>query len=245
MIYVVGIGPGKREDMTIKALEVIKKVDVIIGYKTYINLISSLITNQECIVNGMRGEVERCKKAYELALTGKDVAVISSGDSGVYGMAGLVFEIIAENNSTVAIEIIPGVTSANAAAALLGAPIMHDHVYISLSDLMTDWVLIQKRIDLAGQGDFVICLFNPKSKGRPTHINKAREILLKYRLEETVVGIVKNAKREDESTVITTLKDMLDYPIDMTTMVIIGNSMTYKYSDFMITPRGYNVRESI
>lgn len=241
MLYVVGIGPGNKEDMTLSALKVIEESDVIVGYKTYMDLIKDLIIDKEVIVNGMRGEVERCKMAVEQAKLGKNVVVVSSGDPGVYAMSGLVLEIVASENLDIPVKIIPGITSANGASASLGAPIMHDHAYISLSDLLTDYELIKKRIRLAAEGDFVICFFNPKSKGRPTHINDAVEILLKYKSENTVVGIVNNAKREGEIVTITTLGKMLDCNIDMTTMVIIGNSNTYKYNDFMITPRGYSV----
>lgn len=241
MIYVVGIGPGNLEEMTLKALDVIKNSQVIVGYKTYMDLIKPLIKDQEIIVNGMRGEVERCSRAVDIALEGKDVVVISSGDAGVYAMAGLVLEIISNRNLMIDIKIVPGVTSANAGAASLGAPIMHDHCYISLSDLLTDYDLIQKRIELAAQGDFVICLFNPKSKGRPGHINDAVEILKKYKSPETIVGVVKNARRPGEKITITNLDKLLETEIDMTTMVIIGNQYTYTFADFMITPRGYKL----
>jgi precorrin-3B C17-methyltransferase len=241
MLYVVGIGPGNKEEMTSHALNAIKDAEVIVGYKTYMDLVTEHIKDKEVIVNGMRGEVERCTKAVELAVAGKNVAVISSGDPGVYAMSGLVLEIISAKKLDIDVEIVPGITSANGASASLGAPIMHDHAYISLSDLLTDFELIKKRLALAAEGDFVICLFNPKSKGRPTHINTAQEILLKYKSEDTVVGIVNNAKRAGEKVTVTTLGKMLDHPIDMTTMVIIGNSNTYQYRDFMITPRGYSV----
>jgi len=238
-LYVVGIGPGNYEEMTLHALEVIGKADIIVGYKTYIDLLKDNVKNKEVIVNGMRGEVERCSKGIDMALEGKNVAIISSGDPGVYAMAGLTLEMISKKEIEIEVEIVPGITSANAAAASLGAPIMHDHVYISLSDLMTDYELIKKRVRLAAEGDFVICLFNPKSKGRPDYIEDVRDIILKYKSKETVVGIVNKAKREGENIIITTLENMLDYNIDMTTMVIVGNSNTYKYNDFMITPRGY------
>jgi len=241
MLYVVGIGPGNKEEMTTHALNAIRQSDIIVGYKTYIDLVQEHITDKEVVVNGMRGEVERCTKAVELASEGKNVAVISSGDPGVYAMSGLVLEIVSAKELDLDIEIVPGITSANGASASLGAPIMHDHAYISLSDLLTDFELIKKRLALAAEGDFVICLFNPKSKGRPTHINTARDILLKHKSEETVVGIVNNAKREGEKVTITTLGKMLNHHIDMTTMVVIGNSNTYQYKDFMITPRGYQV----
>lgn len=241
MLYVVGIGPGNREEMTLNAIDALEKADVIVGYKTYIDLVKPYIEDKEIVVNGMRGEVERCTKAVDIAISGKTVAVISSGDPGVYAMSGLVLEIVAAKKSKVDVKIIPGITSANGASATLGAPIMHDHAYISLSDLLTDFELIKKRIKLAAEGDFVICLFNPKSKGRPEHINVARDILLQHKKPETVVGIVKNAKRAGEQVTITTLDDMLNHPIDMTTMVIIGNERTFVYDDLMITPRGYQV----
>lgn len=241
MINVVGIGPGNREEMTLQAVEVIENADVIVGYKTYIDLIKPYLKKQEIIMNGMRGEVERCTKGVEIAKEGKNVVVISSGDAGVYAMAGLVLEIIASQELDLHVKIVPGVTSANAAAASLGAPLMHDHCYISLSDLLTDYDLIKKRIKLAAEGDFVICFFNPKSKGRPTHIRDAVEILMAYKSPDTVVGIVKNARRTGEVVTTTTLKKMLDVEIDMTTMVIIGNSKSYTYKNFMITPRGYRV----
>ncbi len=241
MLYVIGIGPGNKEEMTFHALEAIEHADVIVGYKTYMDLIKDHIEGKEVVVNGMRGEVERCTKAVELAAEGKNVAVVSSGDPGVYAMSGLVLEIIAAKKLKLDVEIVPGITSANGASASLGAPIMHDHAYISLSDLLTDYELIKKRIALAAEGDFVICFFNPKSKGRPTHINDARDILLQHKSESTVVGIVNNAKRTGEKVTITTLGDMLNHHIDMTTMVIIGNSNTIQYENFMITPRGYTV----
>lgn len=241
MLYVIGIGPGNKGEMTLNALKAIESSDIIVGYKTYIDLIKEHITDKEVIVNGMRGEVERCTKAVDLATEGKNVAVISSGDPGVYAMSGLVLEIIADKKLNLKVAIIPGITSANGASASLGAPIMHDHAYISLSDLLTDFELIKKRLSLAAQGDFVICLFNPKSKGRPTHINVARDILLEHKSKDTVVGIVNNAKRAGEKITITTLDEMLNHHIDMTTMVIIGNSNTFRYNDFMITPRGYSL----
>jgi precorrin-3B C17-methyltransferase len=240
-IYVVGIGPGNLEHMSIKALKIINNTQVIVGYKTYINLIKDLIVNQEVIGNGMRGEKQRCYEALVKAKKGKSVTIISSGDSGVYAMAGLMLEIISKEDIDIKVEVIPGITSANGAASSLGAPIMHDHVYISLSDLLTDWELIKKRVKLACEGDFVICIFNPKSKGRPNHINEVRDIMLKYKNENTLVGIVNKAKREDENIVITNLKNMLDHNIDMTTMIIIGNSNTYTFKNYMITPRGYQL----
>ena len=248
-VYAVGIGPGDLEHMTIKAYEAIKKSEVIVGYKTYIKLIEPLIKNKEVISLGMKREVDRCKKALEYASKGKTVSIVSSGDVGIYGMAGILLEIANKDGylDKIDIEVVPGVTASSASASSLGAPIMHDYISISLSDLLTDWDLIQKRLHCAGEGDFVVCIYNPKSKGRKEHIKKSRDILLKYKEKNTKVGIVKNAKRDGESLQITTLEDMLNYEIDMFTTIIIGNSMTYKIMDELnnkerlITPRGYNL----
>jgi len=241
MLHVIGIGPGGKDDMTMKAFRVLKEAEVVVGYKTYIDLVQEDIKDKAIIMNGMKKEVERCQAAIDQALMGKKVVVISSGDPGVYAMAGLILDLVASQAHDLKVEIVPGITSANGAAALLGAPIMHDHAYISLSDLLTDFDLIKKRLDLAGAGDFVICLFNPKSKGRPTHINVAQEILLKHKSPETLVGIVKDVGRVNQQITHTTLGDMLNHTIDMTTMVIIGNKETYRFDDYMITPRGYKL----
>ncbi len=240
-IYVVGIGPGSKEHMTLEARAAIEKSDIIVGYKTYIDLIKDMIEDKEVASSGMKKEIERCTEALEYAKIGKTVSLVSSGDSGVYGMAGIMLEVAFKDESHIEVEVIPGVTAANAAGASLGAPIMHDYVTISLSDLLTDWKLIEKRLHCAGEGDFVVCLYNPKSKGRQQQIEIAREILLKYKSENTVVGIVRNAKRAGESIVITTLGDMLKHEIDMFTTVIVGNSNTYSIKEKMITPRGYEL----
>lgn len=240
-IFVVGIGPGDAEHMTPAALNAIAQSDVIVGYKTYIKLIEHLITEKEVASSGMKKEVDRCEEALKYAINGKAVSIVSSGDAGVYGMAGIMLEVANKYENDVEVEIVPGITSSHAAAASLGAPIMHDYVVISLSDLLTDWGLIQKRLHCAGEGDFVTCIYNPKSNGRPEHINVARDILLKYKPKDTPVGIVRNAKRKGETTVITTLGKMLENEIDMFTMVIIGNSNTYIKNGKMLTPRGYRL----
>ena len=237
----VGIGPGSLEHLSTRAIEVLKESDCIVGYKTYINLITDLIKGKELIASGMRAEIERAAAALEKAVSGKVVSVISSGDPGVYGMAGLVLEVAKKGNQKIPIEIVPGISSANAAAALLGSPLMHDHVVISLSDLLTPWDLIEKRLSLAAEGDFVIALYNPKSSERKWQIEKTVEILLKHKSPDTPVGIVKNAMREGQSIMITRLDEMLTHPIDMTTIVIIGNSTTFVYDDYMVTRRGYKV----
>lgn len=235
-IYVVGIGPGKKQDMTYRAYEAMEKSDVIIGYKTYVDLVKEYFADKELINSPMKKEVDRCKDVLKIAKEGKNVSLISSGDAGIYGMAGIMLEIVEDD---IEVEVIPGVTASNAAGAFVGAPIMHDHATISLSDLLTDWELIKKRLDLAAQGDFVISLYNPKSRGRATQIVEARDIMLKYKQATTKVAIVRNVGREDQSYVLTTLGEMLEHEIDMLTVVIIGNANTFVKNGKMITPRGY------
>jgi precorrin-3B C17-methyltransferase len=241
-IFVVGIGPGDIEHMSLKAYHTIKNADVIVGYRTYLKIIEELISSeQEVYSTGMRGEIERTEKAIEYALKGKGVAFISSGDPGVYGMAGLLLEKISSEDINIETEVIPGITSANAAAASLGAPLMHDYALISLSDLLTPWEKIAERLHKAAESDFVIVLYNPRSKKRIKQLKIARDILLKYKNSKTPVGIVKNAKRGQEEIIITNLEDILEHKIDMLTTVIIGNSKTFVINDKMITPRGYKL----
>ena len=237
-IYVVGIGPGKKANMTFKAYEAMKNSDVIVGYKTYTDLIKEYFPNIEIKSSGMMKEVDRCIEVLKLAKTGKNVALISSGDAGVYGMAGIMYEVIDENDD-IEIEVIAGVTATNAAAAIVGAPVMHDYVTISLSNLLTDWELIKKRLELAAEGDFVVSIYNPKSRGRVTQIEEARDIMMRCKPETTPVAIVRNAGREDETYILTTLNEMLNHEIDMLTIVIIGNTNTFIKNGKMITPRGY------
>lgn len=238
-IYIIGIGPGDKENMSLRALDAIKKSDVIIGYKNYINLLSDLVKNKNVISSGMREEVSRCQKTLELASSGKIVSLISSGDPGIYGMAGIMLEVAGKSNKKIDIEIIPGITSASASSAILGSPINNDFAVISLSDLLTPWNVIEKRIKFAAKSDFVICIYNPKSKERDWQIKKTKKILLKYRKKDTPVGIVNNAQRKNQHSVITTLENMLNQKIDMNTTIVIGNSKTYIDNNFMITPRGY------
>ena len=234
----VGLGPGNKDLLAPAALEAIRLSDVIVGYKTYLELIEDLTEGKKVISFGMRKEIDRAWLAVNLAQQGKTVAVVSSGDPGVYGMAGIVLEIAGDS---VQVEIVPGITAATAAAASLGSPLMHDFAVISLSDLLTPWVKIMNRLEAAGLGDFVVVLYNPKSHGRQTHIEAAREILLWHKEPETPVGIVRCAKRGSESVVITTLRDMLKEEIDMLTTVIVGNSQTRVEHGKMITPRGYKI----
>ena len=235
-IYVVGIGPGKKENMTFRAYEAMENSDIIVGYKTYVDLVKEYYPGKEMKSSAMTKEVDRCTEVLELARQGKTVSLISSGDAGVYGMAGIMLEIADEDME---IEVIPGITATNAAAAIAGAPIMHDYATISLSDLLTDWELIKKRLELAAQGDFVVSIYNPKSRGRVTQIEEAREIMMKYKPKSTPVAIVRNAGREDERYILTTLEKMLNHEIDMLTIVLIGNSNTFVKNGKIITPRGY------
>ena len=236
-IYVVGIGPGKKGDMTFRAYEAMEKSDVIVGYKTYTDLVKEYYPNKEIVSSSMMKEVDRCTDVLKMAKDGKNVALISSGDAGVYGMAGIMLEIA---DDEIEVEVIPGVTATNAAAAITGAPVMHDYVTISLSNLLTDWELIKERLELAAQGDFVVSIYNPKSRGRITQIEEAQKIMLKYKPKMTPVAIVRNARRENEEYVVTTLEEMTKNEIDMLTIVIIGNSNTYVKNGKIITPRGYS-----
>jgi precorrin-3B C17-methyltransferase len=227
--------------MTTRVQSVLNEAEFIVGYKTYIDLIRPLLTHQQIVATGMRQEIDRCREAIRLAAEGHSVAVISSGDAGVYGMAGILIECLDQDGLLdLPLEIIPGVTAASAAASMLGAPLMHDFAVISLSDLLTPWEVIEKRVRLAAEGDFILAIYNPKSKGRTKHIEALREILLRYRSPETPVGLVREALRGEESSVqITTLVDFTNHPIDMLTTVIIGNSQTRILGPYMVTPRGY------
>ncbi|MBF0338164.1 MAG: precorrin-3B C(17)-methyltransferase [Nitrospirae bacterium] len=241
-LYVVGIGPGAIEHMSQRALEVIRQSECVVGYTTYVGLIDALVDGKEVHSTAMTQEVDRCRKAIDLAAEGRSVAVVSSGDPGIYAMAGLILELL-NGRGDIDVEIVPGVPALCASAARLGAPLMHDFACVSLSDRLTSWELIEKRLHAAADADFVIVLYNPKSKGRSMHINTARDIILRYRAETTPVGIVKAAMREGESVVITDLSRMLNYEIDMHTTVIIGNSQTLRINDFLVTPRGYKEKK--
>ena len=238
-LYVVGFGPGGYEHMTAKCIDVIKNADVVTGYTTYVNILKEYFPDKNYIATPMMQEVKRCEMAVEEAMKDQTVAMVSSGDSGIYGMAGIIYQVAEEKGAQIEIETVPGVTAASAAASILGAPLMHDFTIISLSDLMTPYSLIMKRVDCAGQGDFIVCLYNPKSKKRADYVEKAAEILMKYRDGKTPVGVVRHAGREEESSYITTLDAVKDAPIDMFSIVIVGNSNTYVRDGKMITPRGY------
>ena len=243
-ITVIGIGPGSLEDMTPRARKAIESAEVVVGYKTYIKLVESIIGGKEIIDNGMMQEVERCQLAVKSAAEGKETVVISSGDSGIYGMPGLVLELVlqlAENERPEWGGVVAGISAVQASAAILGAPLMHDFAVISLSDLMTPWELIKKRAEAAASADFVIALYNPKSHKRVNHIEEIREIVMKYRSPETPVGIVSSASRDAEEKVISNLENFTKEDIHMFSLVIIGNSNTYVKDGYMITPRGYKL----
>ncbi|MGG5461721.1 precorrin-3B C(17)-methyltransferase [Clostridium sp. B9] len=235
-LYVIGIGPGGLDEMTLRAVKAIEECDVIVGYTKYIEMVKELIAEKEVFKTGMRGEEERCKEALSLSRD-KKVALISTGDSGIYGMAGLILEMRKDEN----VEIIPGITASSAAGSVLGAPLMHDNCNISLSDLMTPYDEIKNRVKLAAEGDFVISLYNPKSKGRPHYLKECIEIIREFRKEDTPIAVVRNALREDESKEIFTLKNFTDENVDMFSIVIIGNSKSYIKDGYFITPRGYKI----
>ncbi|ARU61489.1 precorrin-3B C(17)-methyltransferase [Tumebacillus avium] len=242
-LLIIGFGPGSFQHITERAREALQESDVIIGYNTYVDLIRGLLTDQEIVRTGMTEEVSRAIEAVRQAELGKKVAVISSGDAGVYGMAGLVYEVLVQKGwreaDGVEVEVIPGISAINSCASLLGAPVMHDACTISLSDHLTPWELIARRIEAAGMGDFIVALYNPRSGKRTRQIVEAQQILLKYRPADTPVGLVKSAYRDRQSVVLTTLGEMLDHDIGMLTTVLIGNTSTFVYDGKMITPRGY------
>ena len=239
-IYVVGIGPGAYEKMTIEAAEALKNSDVIIGYTVYVDLVKNHFPGKEFLTTPMKKEVERCVMAFDEAMKGKVVSMICSGDAGVYGMAGLMYEV-GINYPEVELEIIPGVTAATGGAAVLGAPLIHDFCLISLSDLLTPWEKIETRLVDAAHADFVICLYNPSSKKRHDYLQKACEILLKHKDKDTVCGYVQNIGREGENGKVLTLGELKDAQVDMFTTVFIGNRETKVIDGHMVTPRGYRL----
>ena len=239
IIHVVGTGPGSADHITPQAIRCLEESDVIIGYSTYLELITPRLVGKEVISSAMMQEVQRCTEAFERAEAGSTVSLVSGGDPGIYAMAGLVYEIAVARNSSAIINVVPGIAALNGCASRLGAPLMHDFAAISLSDLLTPWEMIEKRLEAAAKADFVMVIYNPKSKKRQEHIARAREIALAHRDPATPVGIVTAATREHESVVVTTLDDMLNAEITMQSTVIIGNSSTFVWQGKMVTPRGY------
>lgn len=236
-LYVVGIGPGAADQITVKALRTLEGCDVIAGYGVYVDLVKPLLPEKEYLVTPMRKEADRCRMAIECALSGKTVAMISSGDAGVYGMAGLIYEL-AEGRE-LDIQIIPGVTAALSGGAVLGAPLTHDFAVISLSDLLTPWEKIEQRLSHAAQADLCIAIYNPSSHRRADYLRRACDILLRHLSPNTVCGLVRNIGREGEAYRVLPLGELKDTQVDMFTTVFIGNQQTKLLGDRMITPRGY------
>ena len=239
-VYVIGLGPGAEKEMTYQASTALEKSEVIIGYTVYTGLIRERFPDKKYLSTPMRQEVIRCEMAMDEAMKGSTVAMVCSGDAGIYGMAGLLYEM-GQGYPEVELEVVPGITAANGGAAVLGAPLMHDFAVISLSDLLTPWELIEERLRCAAKADFVICLYNPSSRKRSTYLAKACEIMLEYKAEDTVCGIVKNIAREGETMQTLTLKELKETTVDMFSTVFIGNKQTKVIREKMVTPRGYRI----
>lgn len=244
-LYVVGVGPGHHDHMTFRAKKVIEESQIIVGYETYVSLVEDLISGKEIYRYPMTQEVDRANQAIEFAEKGNIVSLVSSGDPGIYGMVGLIYEILAEKgwkkNQGIEVECVPGVSSLNSCSALIGSPLMTDFAVVSMSDLLVPWEIIVKRVEAAALGDFVTVVYNPSSKKRIHQLKDARDIFLKYRSPNTPVAIVKGAFRESQTIVVTDLEKMLDFPdlMGMITTIIIGNSSSFNYNNMMINPRGY------
>ena len=237
-LYVVGIGPGNAENLTGAARAALEKASLLCGYTVYVDLLRPLYPEKETYTTGMTGEIERCRRCLERAAAGETVALVCSGDAGVYGMAGPVLTLMPEYPGA-SVTVIPGVTAALSGGALLGAPLGHDFCVISLSDRLTDWALIEKRLRLAAQGDFAICLYNPASRHRQDYLQRACEILLTEKSPETICGLARAIGREGERIRILRLKELRDTEADMFTTVFIGSSETRELGGRMVTPRGY------
>jgi len=244
-LYVVGVGPGSHDHMTYRAKQVIDESEVIIGYDTYVSLVQDLIVGKDVFRYPMTQEVDRANQAIDFAENGKIVSLVSSGDPGIYGMIGLIYEILAEKGwdreRGIYVECVPGVSSLNSCAALVGSPLMTDFAVVSMSDLLVPWEIIIKRVEAAAMGDYVTVIYNPASKKRVHQLRDTKEIFLKYRKPDTPVAIVKGAYRESQQVLITSLDKMLDHQdmLGMITTVIVGNSSTFNYKGMMINPRGY------
>ncbi len=244
-LVIVGIGPGGPDHITPAALRAITDAEVIVGYTTYLDLIKELLRDKEVFATGMTREVQRCSKAIEAASSGRTVALVCSGDPGIYAMAGLVFELAAKGGGAPDIEVVPGVPALSACASRLGAPLMHDFAAISLSDRLTPWEKIEKRLHAAAGADFVIVIYNPRSRGRLDHLERATAIVSRYRKGTTPVGIVKAATREEEKVFVTTLDRIPFEEVDMQSTVIIGNNKSFIWKERIITPRGYGEKYGI
>ena len=240
LVYVVGMGPGNFDQMTFEARKALEQSDVIVGYTVYVDLLREHFPEKQFLTTPMRQEVERCRIAFEEAKKGQTVAMVCSGDAGVYGMSGLILEL-QEDYPDCEVEVVSGVTAALAGGAVLGAPLMHDFAVISLSDLLTPWEKIEKRLRCAAEADFSICIYNPSSKKRADYLKKACDIILEQTKEDRVCGIVSNIGREGQSARVLMLSELRDTQVDMFTTVFIGNSQTRKIGERMVTPRGYQI----
>ena len=250
-LNIVGVGPGHHDHMTFRAKEVIGESDTIVGYETYVNLVQDLITGKTVHRYAMTQEVERAHQCIDLAKSGKIVSLVSSGDPGIYGMAGLIYETLAESGwnpkDDLQVEIVPGVSALNSCASIIGSPLMSDFAVVSMSDLLVPWEVISKRVEASAQGDFVLVIYNPASQKRIHQLQDTRKILLKYRKPTTPVAIIKGAFRESESIVMTDLENLSNHSeqLGMVSTVIVGNSSTYTYKDLMINPRGYKSKYNL
>ena len=250
-LYIVGVGPGHHDHMTFRAKEAIGESDTIVGYETYVNLVKDLIGGKDVYRYAMTQEVERARQCIDLAESGRTVSLVSSGDPGIYGMAGLIYETLAgrgwEPRSGLRVEVVPGVSALNSCASIIGSPLMTDFAVLSMSDLLVPWEIIEKRVEAAALGDFVVVIYNPSSKRRIRQLQDARRILLKHRGPSTPVAIVKGAFRDSQSVVLTDLGRMEEHAdrLGMISTVIVGNSSTYNYKDLMINPRGYSSKYAL
>ena len=250
-LYIVGVGPGHHDHMTYRAKQVIEESDTIVGYETYVNIVQDLIEGKDVYRYAMTQEVDRAHQCIDLAKSGKIVSLVSSGDPGIYGMAGLIYEILAESDwdpkNGLPVEIIPGISALNSCASIIGSPLMTDFAVLSMSDLLVPWEIIVKRVEAAAQGDFVIVIYNPSSKKRIHQLQDTIKILLKYRKPTTPVAIIKGAFRDSQTVVLTDLENLTNHSdkLGMITTVIVGNSSTYNYKDLMINPRGYTSKYNL
>jgi precorrin-3B C17-methyltransferase len=250
-LYIVGVGPGHNDHMTFRAKQVIGESDTIVGYETYVNLVQDLIEGKTVHRYAMTQEVERAHQCIDLAKSGKIVSLVSSGDPGIYGMAGLIYETLAESGwnpkDDLQVEIVPGVSALNSCASIVGSPLMTDFAVVSMSDLLVPWEVIAKRVEAAAQGDFVIVIYNPASQKRIHQLQDTRKVILKYRKPTTPVAIIKGAYRESQTIVMTDLENLSNHSdqLGMISTVIIGNSSTYTYKDLMINPRGYKSKYNL
>ena len=250
-LYIVGVGPGHHDHMTFRAKREIEESDTIVGYETYVNLVEDLIDGKDIHRYAMTQEVERAHQCIDLAKEGKIVSLVSSGDPGIYGMAGLIFEILAESGwnpeTDLQVELVPGVSALNSCASLIGSPLMTDFAVVSMSDLLVPWEIIVKRVEAAAQGDYVIVIYNPSSKKRIHQLQDTRKLLLKYRKPSTPVAIIKGAFRKSQTIVMTDLEHLEEHSdkLGMISTVIVGNSSTYNFKDLMINPRGYTSKYNL